>query len=175
MANKENRQIFNEENLKRMSSPEDLDSYVKVVSPSVWILITAIIVLLAGATVWGFCGRLNTIVYGAAIIKTNKIDLYVNSDASGSIDKGQTVKINGASYTIDGVDDNIFDAREHLNDYAISVGKLDKAGDTDNEVWVIHASIDPESCTEKDRMIGGTYVAAVYVESIKPASFLTGK
>ena len=41
-----NNSIFREKSIERVSSPEKLDDYIKVVSPGIWILLAAIIVLL---------------------------------------------------------------------------------------------------------------------------------
>ena len=51
------KQIFREENLKKVSSPDRLNDYIRVTNPSVWLLLAAIIVLLAGACVWGIFGN----------------------------------------------------------------------------------------------------------------------
>ena len=44
--------IFREKSMERVSSPEVLDDYVRVTTPSVWIVLIALAVLLAGALVW---------------------------------------------------------------------------------------------------------------------------
>ena len=50
-------EIFREKSLEKINSPDDLHDYVKVANPGVWLVIVAVIVLLIGATVWGFFGR----------------------------------------------------------------------------------------------------------------------
>ena len=42
----------------RVSSPEKLDDYIRVTTPSVWITLGAIVLVLAGAIVWGIFGEL---------------------------------------------------------------------------------------------------------------------
>jgi hypothetical protein len=54
----ESKQIFREKSLKRVSSPEQLDDYIKVTTPSVWIILAATIVLLAGMIIWGVFGKI---------------------------------------------------------------------------------------------------------------------
>lgn len=51
-----NNNLFREKNLKRVSSPEELNDYLKVTTPRVWILLAAVILLLAGGLLWGFTG-----------------------------------------------------------------------------------------------------------------------
>ena len=52
------KQIFREKSLERIASPEQLDDYIRSSSPTMWILLAAIIILLAGVCVWGVFGRL---------------------------------------------------------------------------------------------------------------------
>ena len=41
--------LFREKNLKKVNSPESLNDYVRVSNPGVWLLLAAVIALLAGA------------------------------------------------------------------------------------------------------------------------------
>ncbi len=41
-------QLFRKSSIERISSPEQLNEYVRVSSPGVWMVLTAVIVLLAG-------------------------------------------------------------------------------------------------------------------------------
>ena len=51
MSDKKN--IFRKTSLERMSSPEKLNDYIRVSNPSVWIILSAIAILLIAAIVWG--------------------------------------------------------------------------------------------------------------------------
>ncbi len=44
----EKEQLFRKESTERISSPDQLRDYMRVTSPSVWMVLTAVIVLLAG-------------------------------------------------------------------------------------------------------------------------------
>ena len=55
--NKGEKSIFREKSLKKVTSPEELNDYIHVTSPSVWIVLTAIVVLLVGMIVWGIFGK----------------------------------------------------------------------------------------------------------------------
>ena len=59
MANKENT-IFREKSISKVSSPESLNDYIKVTTPSVWIVLTALVVLLVGILAWSIFGRVKT-------------------------------------------------------------------------------------------------------------------
>ncbi len=47
------RHIFRQKSVDVVSSPEQLNDYMRVTSPGVWAVLTAILVLLAGVCVWG--------------------------------------------------------------------------------------------------------------------------
>ncbi len=53
----ENNTIFRKKSLDKVSSPEKLDDYIRVTTPSVWITLTAIVLLLVGAVVWSIFGE----------------------------------------------------------------------------------------------------------------------
>ena len=50
--------IFRQKNLDRVSSPEQLNDYIRVTTPSVWIVLIAVVLLLIGAVIWGVFGRM---------------------------------------------------------------------------------------------------------------------
>lgn len=54
--------IFRKKSLDRISSPEQLNDYIKVSNPSVWIIIIAVFCIFAAALYWGIAGRIPTTV-----------------------------------------------------------------------------------------------------------------
>ncbi len=48
--------IFREKSLERVSSPEALNDYIRVTTPSVWIVLAATVLLLVGMLVWSIFG-----------------------------------------------------------------------------------------------------------------------
>ena len=48
--------LFRKKSLERLSSPEQLDDYIRVTTPPVWIVLIAVVVLLAGMIVWASFG-----------------------------------------------------------------------------------------------------------------------
>ena len=46
------RKIYREKSLERISSPEQLNDYLKVTKPAVWLVLTAVVVLLVGMIIW---------------------------------------------------------------------------------------------------------------------------
>ena len=61
VENKENSKkfagsIFRQKSIARVSSPEELNDYIRVVTPSVWMVLIAAAVLLAGLIIWSVFG-----------------------------------------------------------------------------------------------------------------------
>ncbi len=54
----EKRKIFREASLKRVSSPEQLDEYIKVITPGIWLALACVICLLLGFLAWAVFGTL---------------------------------------------------------------------------------------------------------------------
>ncbi len=54
----EGKSIFREKSLDRVTSPEQLDEYIKVTTPSVWLILIATIILIVGALFWAVFGRI---------------------------------------------------------------------------------------------------------------------
>ena len=59
MADKESYNgVFREKSVDRVTGPESLNDYIRVTSPSVWIALLALVILLAGMLVWSVFGRI---------------------------------------------------------------------------------------------------------------------
>ncbi|MDR0974270.1 MAG: hypothetical protein LBL80_01105 [Ruminococcus sp.] len=51
-----NKSIFRQKALSQVNTIEDLSDYIRVTTPSAWLLILAVMVILASLAVWGFFG-----------------------------------------------------------------------------------------------------------------------
>lgn len=54
----EGRSIFRKKSLERVTSPEQLNDYIKVTTPSVWIILAATLILIVGTLVWAVFGKI---------------------------------------------------------------------------------------------------------------------
>ncbi|MGX8685407.1 MAG: hypothetical protein ACSW73_01120 [Spirochaetales bacterium] len=54
----ENKKIFREKSLERISSPDKINDYIKTTTPGIWIVLIAVLLILAGAIVWSVFGRI---------------------------------------------------------------------------------------------------------------------
>ena len=71
-----NEQLFRKKSIERVSSPEQLNEYIRVSNPGIWMVLAAIIVLLVGAIVWGGVGTLDTTLSTVAIAENGEVTIY---------------------------------------------------------------------------------------------------
>ena len=87
----EGKQIFRKSSIARVSSPEQLNDYIRVSNPSVWMMLAAVIVLLAGVCVWGIFGRLESKVFSAGACENGIFICYVTEEDAAKIKTGMVV------------------------------------------------------------------------------------
>ena len=162
-------QIFRKKSLDRVSSPDQLDDYIHVTQPSVWIIFAAVVVLLLGACVWGALGYLDTTstVPAYADAEHGLIELYIKEKNAPYIHPGTVFTINGHEYTVDRVDGDAVrmemanGADKDMLAYALHVGDM-VAGE-----WVYCAYADADH-----QLAEGIYEAAVVLERVHPMTFI---
>ena len=54
----EERSVFRQKSLERVTSPEQLNDYIKVTTPSVWLILFATLVLIIGTLFWAVFGKI---------------------------------------------------------------------------------------------------------------------
>ena len=51
-------ELFRKKSLDRVSAPEELNDYIRVTTPSVWLILFATIILIVGTLVWAVFGKI---------------------------------------------------------------------------------------------------------------------
>ena len=77
-------EIFRKKSLDKVKSPENLDDYIQVSNPGVWLLLISVIVLLAGACVWGIFGHIDSTVETSIRAENETVVCYITNDAISS-------------------------------------------------------------------------------------------
>lgn len=93
--------LYRSKSLKRIASPDQLDDHIRIAKPGVWMLIAALALVLAGALVWGFLGKMPTTTYAAGVLKRNAVLCFVTPDQSYSMEPGMDVRVALRSYASD--------------------------------------------------------------------------
>ena len=154
-----NEQIFRKKSIDRVSSPEQLDSYIRVANPGVWLVLIAIAVLLVGVCVWGVLGHLDTTVDAVAVCENDSVVLYVGDADGKSVQIGMEVRIGADTASVTAISPLPINAGAELNDYVCHIGGYGA------EDWVYAVQTDavlPE----------GIHSAKIIVESVSPMSFV---
>ena len=95
---KEKQSIFRKKALDRISSPEELDQYLTVTGPGVWLPLLAVVVLLLGGVLWMILGQVQVTADVAVVSSGGSVVCYVpQSERSGA---GDTVTIAGTAYPL---------------------------------------------------------------------------
>ena len=152
------KQIFRKKSMERVSSPEQLNDYIRVSNPSLWMTIAAIIVLLAGACVWGVFGRLETKVRVAAKVEEDAVVCYVKESEIERIAVGMIVEIGDGSFAVAEIPAEPI-KMDGADAYLLHIGGLQEGE------WVYKIKLDG-TLTE------GAYAADIVVESVSPLSFV---
>lgn len=90
-------EIFRKKSIERIKSPESLNDYVRVVTPSVWIVLVAVILLLIGACIWGVFGRIESTV---AVTVTVEEGTATGIVADTALPVGAAVRIDSVTYSV---------------------------------------------------------------------------
>lgn len=87
-----NEEIFRKKSLDKLKSPENLNDYIRVTNPAVWLLLAAVIVLLIGVVIWGIFGHIETVVQGDIHIKDGEAFCYIANKDISSVKEGDPIR-----------------------------------------------------------------------------------
>lgn len=87
-----NEPIFRKKSLERISSPEEIDKYMKVTSPSMWLLMVAIVLLLMAAVIWSITGRIETTMDISTYSENGKVKVLILAEDMNQLAVGSEVR-----------------------------------------------------------------------------------
>ncbi len=151
--------LFRKKSIDRISSPEALHDYMRVTSPRLWMILTAVVVLLAGFIVFASTATMeNTIHIRAQVVR------YQEQEEGKQEEKEMTYV--AAYFPMDQID-------------VIKTGMKLRLGQEEGRVSWISASEDDDKLTvlfEMDHsyipLADGEYDAELILESTTPIRFL---
>ncbi|MDE7399038.1 MAG: hypothetical protein K2N06_05855 [Oscillospiraceae bacterium] len=153
------KQLFRKASIERVSSPEQLNDYVRVSNPGVWMILAAVIALLVGVCVWGIFGRLETKITTAGTCENGIFTCYVPEEKIGQIKSGMTVNVDGESLSVSGISAKPAAVTAGTDSYLLYLG-----GFSEGE-WLYEV-------TANTTLSDGTYKAEIVTESVSPMSFI---
>ena len=97
-------QIFRSKSLEQISSPEQLNDYLRVTNPSVWLVLIAIILLLAGVLVWSTAANINSYATGTAqVTNGNMVVVFDDDKAASKVKPGMEIELGDARAKVSSV------------------------------------------------------------------------
>ena len=154
-----NEQLFRKKSIERVSSPEQLNEYIRVSNPGVWMVLSAIVILLVGICVWGILGRLDTTLSTIAVSKNGETVLYVKEADIAAVKTGMTVTVDGMELTVEDISTQPVPVDESFSEYALHAGAL-QVGE-----WVYILKIN-------GTLDDGVHTAQIVIDSVSPMSFV---
>lgn len=86
-------QLFRKKSIDRISSPEKLEDYMRVTSPGIWMILTAVILLLAGLIVCASVGKVETKYPVCAEVQSGTASVTLDADTEYTVEHGMTLRI----------------------------------------------------------------------------------
>lgn len=96
--------VFREKSLEKVKSPDNLNEYIRVSNPGIWLLLAAVVVLLLGFCIWGVFGQLHTVVKTDAHCENGVLTCSLPGDYAQAVQPGMPVTVGGHRGTVSEVD-----------------------------------------------------------------------
>lgn len=158
----ENKTIFRDKSIERISSPDQLNDYIKLANPGIWFILMAILILLAGACIFGTVGHIDSYVPGVVISENNQAVCLVKKEYGSRFSSDMYIRSNGIEYKVSLSDAKPITLTPDVDSYALFAGNM-QIGE-----WVYEVAVDGE-ITE------GIYEVQLVTERISPLSFIFGR
>ncbi|MDY4834963.1 MAG: hypothetical protein SO181_07475 [Frisingicoccus sp.] len=154
-------ELFRKKALDQISSPEQLNDYIRVVNPSIWFMMVGVIIFLVGVCVWGIFGKLDTLLSVAAVNDNGRMVCYVKEADISSVNRDMDVEIGGNSYGIESIAARPLQVDDSFSEYLKHVGSLSEGE------WVYEVVLDGSEGEQ-----GSVLKADIIVERISPKTFV---
>lgn len=92
--------VFREKSMEKVKSPDNLNEYIRVANPGVWVLLAAVIALLLGMCIWGLFGQLHTEIRVDARSEGGIVTCFLPENDSRSVQPGMSASIEGLCGTV---------------------------------------------------------------------------
>ena len=139
------KQVFRKKSVERIASPEQLQDYMRVTTPGTWMVLTAVILLLAGLIVSSALVNVESTIPGQATVMEDGTLLQIELPLSQKslVSPGMVVRVSDREAKVD----MIFQAEDALQVLA-------------------------ELPEDGEKLAPGTYDARIVTETVTPISFL---
>ena len=87
--------IFTKKASEKLRSPDNLDEYIRVTNPSIWVVLAACITLVVGLFAWGMFGTAETSVNTMGTCVEGKVVCFLPSNKASSVHVGDDANVDG--------------------------------------------------------------------------------
>jgi len=92
--------VFTKTASEKLRSPDDLDEYVRVTNPSVWVVLAACACLMIGLFAWGLLGTAETNVGAYATCVKGEVVCFLPGDKASSVHEGDVANVGGTQMKV---------------------------------------------------------------------------
>ena len=92
----EKKTVFRQKTIDRISSSEQLTDYLRVTNPEIWVILAAVILLLAGVFAWSMVGTLETTAEVKVIVEDHTAQ--VIGLGAETMKEGMPLRVGGQSF-----------------------------------------------------------------------------
>lgn len=117
--------LFRKKVVDKISSPEQLSEYLRVTNPGIWIILMAVIFLIAGVFAWSVVGTLETSADATAIVYDGKATIVIIGTGEDKIEKGMKVTIENDEYVISSTETDEFGRSAGFTDVDLPEGSYE--------------------------------------------------
>ncbi len=155
-----NEKLFRKSSIDRVNSPEQLNDYIRVANPGVWIILLSVVALLVGVVIWGVFGTIETKVETVLVVENGKAVCYLTSDSFQSVKEGMEVRGDGIEGIVISVGKTPVEITSDYPAYFLFLSQF-QSGDFAYKASVSISGVDD-----------GVYSASVITDSINPIYFV---
>lgn len=153
------KQLFRKASIERVSSPEQLNDYIRVSNPGIWMILAAVISLLIGVCVWGIFGHLESKIATAGTCENGVFTCYITEEKIARIKPGMTINVDGMSLSVSEISAKPAAVTADSDSYLLYLGGFSQGE------WLYKVTAD-------SALPDGTYRAEIVTESVSPMSFI---
>ncbi len=117
---------------KLSQSLDNLNDYIRVVNPSVWFVLVAMLSIVIGMICWSFLGNVERTIETTINIENNQAVCYINVDDVNEVQEGMKITFDGKQAWIEGLEET--DGQIAI--YTISLDSKVKCGHYEGSIVV---------------------------------------
>ena len=154
--------IFRQESVDQISTPDDLKQYIKFASPGMWLTMIAILIFMVGGCVWCIFAKLDTKVISAVLVENDVATCFVSED--DPVKPGMYIEIEGQKYTLHEHSEKLVKLQVTDESDDVILHTMDKDEDGWYNIYLIPGF---------SSMNNGIHRGEIIIDSVSPISFLT--